>query len=315
MSTDIGARRPKGFTSWRPQNATRKILDQVNEVFAEYKDNLPLTNRQIFYRLVGQYGYPKTEKDYTRLCEYLVRARRSGLVPFAHIRDDGTLSRVPGGMYGVDSFFRRVKSQADNYYRHRSLGQEKHIELWCEAKGMVPQLSTVAGTYGVSVVATGGFSSVTVTHETAERICRSRLPTVFLHVGDFDPSGQSIYEAMAEDIDTFVQQYKRTAEVKEYAEPWDWVHADSGFEYHRVALTEQQVEDYALPTAPPKPSDGRSARWVGETCQAEAMAPSDLAETVREAIKSHMDMDEYYRQIALGEKDKVEIKKRLEAIS
>lgn len=315
MSTDTSTKRPKGFVSWRPQSATRRVLDQVNEVFEEYKSNLPLTYRQIFYRLVGQYEFPKTEKDYTRLCEYLVRARRSGLVPFAHIRDDGTLGQSAGGMFGVDSFFRRVKSQADGYYRHRALGQEKMIEVWCEAKGMVPQIAGVALPYGVNVRSTGGFSSVTVTHQTAERICRIPYTTVFLHVGDFDPSGQSIYEAMAEDIDTFVTQYKHTAEKNEYAEPWDWVDPDSGFEYHRVALTEEQVTEYDLPTAPPKPSDSRTARWDAQTCQAEAMAPNDLADVVRDAVVSHMDMDEYHRQIVLGHSDKREIKKRLEAIS
>lgn len=71
-------RRPRGYADWRPQRKTQVILDQVAAVLDEYADYLPLTVRQIFYRLVGAYGYEKTERAYARLCEYLVRARRAG---------------------------------------------------------------------------------------------------------------------------------------------------------------------------------------------------------------------------------------------
>jgi len=40
------------------------LLDQVQAVLDEYQDHLPLTNRQVFYRLVGAFDYPKTESAY-----------------------------------------------------------------------------------------------------------------------------------------------------------------------------------------------------------------------------------------------------------
>jgi hypothetical protein len=43
----------------------------------EYEAQLPLTVRQIFYRLVGDHGYEKTERAYSRLTEHLVRACRA----------------------------------------------------------------------------------------------------------------------------------------------------------------------------------------------------------------------------------------------
>jgi hypothetical protein len=72
-------------------------LDQIDAVLAEYIDQLPLTARQIFYRLVGAYAYSKSERDYKRLQEILVRARRAQIVPFAHIRDDGIHRSNPPG--------------------------------------------------------------------------------------------------------------------------------------------------------------------------------------------------------------------------
>src|SRR5690348_15221450 len=83
--------RPRGFASWDPQPATLAVLDDVQQVLHEYRQHLPLTARQIFYRLVGQYGYEKTERAYARLCEYLVRARRAQIIEFSAIRDDGTV--------------------------------------------------------------------------------------------------------------------------------------------------------------------------------------------------------------------------------
>ena len=55
----------------------------------EYEDYLPLTVRQIFYRLVGAYGFEKTERAYERLGNHLVRARRAQIIRFDAIRDDG----------------------------------------------------------------------------------------------------------------------------------------------------------------------------------------------------------------------------------
>jgi len=63
----------------------------VAEIIDDYREHLPLTVRQIFYRLVASYGYEKDEKAYKRLGEHLVRARRAHMVPFDAIRDDGVV--------------------------------------------------------------------------------------------------------------------------------------------------------------------------------------------------------------------------------
>ena len=55
-----GRKRPRGYAPWRPQAKTRLLLDQVAAILDEYADHLPLTVRQVFYRLVGTAGYPRT---------------------------------------------------------------------------------------------------------------------------------------------------------------------------------------------------------------------------------------------------------------
>jgi hypothetical protein len=48
--------RPRGFADWSPRPDTMALLDTVRSVLDEYADYLPLTVRQIFYRLVGAHG-------------------------------------------------------------------------------------------------------------------------------------------------------------------------------------------------------------------------------------------------------------------
>lgn len=280
--------RPKGFIyGFNPRPQTIALIEQVQSVLEEYSAQLPLTARQIFYRLVGQYDYDKTEQAYARLCEALVKARRAQIIPFSSIRDDGTVERGGKGMPSVAAWWEAELGMARAFTRDRTHEQDVEIELWCEAAGMVPQLLRVANPFDVKVFSTGGFSSVTVTYEIAQRVAGRERPTVFLHVGDFDPSGESIFESMTADVQSFVE---------DMTDDDDW---SDWFRPERVALTADQVRRYRLPTAPPKKSDTRSRSWVGETCQAEAMDPATLADVVREAVTAHIDLGMYEAVLAL----------------
>lgn len=296
--------RPKGYAKWNPRPQTLQVVANVLLVLDEYEANLPLTVRQIFYRLVGAYGYDKTEKAYNRLAEYLVRARRAQLIPFSSIRDDGTVRRGGGGFYGERSFWSTVERMATSYRRDRLFEQDVAIELWCEAAGMVPQLVKATSEYSVPVFSTGGFSSVTVTHEIAQRALTNYQDhdqrTVFLHIGDYDPSGQSIFDSMAKDVLYFV--------IGELGGGAPSVGEDV-FEAKRVALVADQVDHYDLPTAPPKATDSRSANWMDETCQAEALPPDVLAQLAEEAVEDEIDLEVHDAIVAKEAKERANVVK------
>jgi hypothetical protein len=93
--------RVRGLAAWNPQTKTRTLLDQIGAILKEYAEHLPLTCRQILYRLVGAYLYEKTEAAYDRLLETINRARRSGIIPFDAIRDDGAVENAPSGFSGL----------------------------------------------------------------------------------------------------------------------------------------------------------------------------------------------------------------------
>lgn len=282
--------RPRGYiVDYRPSKSTRVLLDQVQAVLEEYRDYRPLTCRQIFYRLVGAHGFDKTEGAYKKLCHHMANARRGRVIAFSSIRDDGVSGWGGGGYEDKDAFLRSMRESARYYSRDKMRSQELHVEVWCEAAGMLDQLARVTSEFDVSCYSSGGFDSVTAKKDVAERIVRRDKPAVVLHLGDFDPSGESIFDSFARDVAAFVEA--------------DRPHGFVTVQFKRVALTREQVRAYDLPTAPPKATDTRAKGWDGGTCQLEALPPDVIAGILREAILQHIDLEQFERD---RETEKVE---------
>jgi hypothetical protein len=292
-----GRTRPKGYADWRPRAKTRDLLDQVEDVLAEYEDHLPLTVRQIYYRLIATCGYEKTQNAYDRLGDKLTMARRARLIPFEYIRDDGVTTFKYQWFDGVEHFWNAVGGTIKQYRRDRQTGQPYRIELWCEAAGMAPQLARVGDLYSIEVYSSGGFSSLSAVRQIVDRARKRDKKTVLLHVGDYDPSGVSIFESMCADAQAFLRD--------------DRILASQEIIPVRVALTAEQVDEYELPTAPPKASDSRSRTWKGGTCELEALAPDDLAELVHHEIRSWMDTSLLRAQIAQEQDDRADLLRAL----
>ena len=58
-----------GLAPWDPAPDSIELVEQVNEILTDYADYLPMTGRQIFYRMVATNGYGKTEKAYDLIAE------------------------------------------------------------------------------------------------------------------------------------------------------------------------------------------------------------------------------------------------------
>jgi hypothetical protein len=153
--------RPRGFIEWSPRADTKVLLDQVQTVLDEYQEHLPLTIRQIFYRLVGAHGYEKTEHAYERLAEHLSNARRARIIPMEVIRDDGGTVLKPNSWDSGEQFLAAVRRQASLLMLDRSARQKTRLVVFCEAGGMVPQLARVANPLSITVMSSGGFESLT----------------------------------------------------------------------------------------------------------------------------------------------------------
>jgi len=298
-STQKEKGREKGYAVWNLQKKTKVIMAQVQEILGEYRAELPLTGRQIFYRLVGKYGYPKDEKAYGRLTNYLVRARRSRTIPFESIRDDGA-SVMEGKFYtGEEDFYRHIHDEAKGYERDKLAGQKRDIRVYVESAGMMPQLERLTRRYSVPVYSCSGFDSLTAKYDLADEVAKASTyrgrQTVILHLGDMDPSGETIFDAISEDVHSFLEvdvPHKRPEDVAIF---------------ERVALTPALVEEYDLPTDPAKESS-HSAGWgPRRACQLEALAPDVLARILTRAIESYMDLSvlEADREAEVEERRKI----------
>jgi len=279
--------RPRGFLyGWEPNDRTAGLIGTVNDILDDNRDILPLTLRQIFYMLVSNHAYDKTEKAYKRLCENMNRARRAKLVSMSSIRDDGLTQLGSRGWASEAELVDGFKSAAEHFTLDRQAGQDLKLFIWCEAAGMAPQLASAVDEYQVPVYSSGGFDSVTTKHSIARRFSRAGNALVF-HLGDHDPSGVHMFSSLDEDLQAFLEHYGGDVEMV------------------RLAVTPEQVDRMDLPTAPPKRTDNRS--FEGETTQCEAIPPRTLREIVREAVRDRLDMDAYNATL----EEEIEIRERL----
>ena len=148
------------------------------------------------------------------------------------IRDGGGARDEPHFWQDADEFLLGYRDAARDFRLDRQVGQPTRLLLLCEAAGMVPQLARAVEDYGLPVISSGGFESVTEKHALALDLSRHGEPVEVLHIGDHDPSGAHLFLALAEDVEAFGLRY--------------------------VAVTPAQVEALALPTAPAKATDNRA---------------------------------------------------------
>lgn len=273
MTAQIKRTRPRGFAAWTPRPDSLALVADVQAVLAEYQAHLPLTCRQIFYRLVAMKGFDKTETAYGRLTETIGRARRAGLVPFASIRDDGSARYELATWANPAHFLEAVRSDAEGFLLDRQAGQEIRLWVLCEAGGMAPMLARVANPYGVPVLTSGGFDSLTAKHDLARELAgrmQDGAGAEVLHLGDLDPSGVHLFSSLAEDVCAMTRNL-----------------ADLEPVFTRLAVTPEQASRLGLPSAPPKVTDNR--KFSGQTVQCEAIAPDVLSDFLRDAIEARRD--------------------------
>jgi hypothetical protein len=171
----------------------------------------------------------------------------------------------------------------NTYHRNRHEGQPQAMIFWCEAAGMLPQVARVALRYGAEVYSSSGTDSLTGKKQFADRIVKSDVPVYLFHIGDLDPHGKYIYNALVDDVAAFV------------------AHDGGEFSFERLALTEAQIAKYDIPL------------FQGKQ-QAEALSPPVLAEIVREACERLYDTDIADRVKAREHKERAEVEARLGAL-
>jgi hypothetical protein len=180
-----------------------------------------------------------------------------------------------GRLADAAEFHQAVADWARAFRLDRQHGQPRRLVVWCEAPGMVPQLERIADPYGIAVLSSGGFDSLTDKHRLAHEWAAGDQPVSVVHFGDHDPSGVACFVAMAEDIEAFAAAYS------------------GDVDFTRIAVTAEQARALGLASTPPKPSDKRGVFSDTETWQLEALDPADLAAILRRTIEARLDRAVY----------------------
>jgi hypothetical protein len=100
------------------------------------------------------------------------------------IRDDGGTTITPNMWASAEESLDAVRAQAGELMLDRTAGQKTRLAVLCEAAGMAPQLARETDPFGITVMSSGGFDSLTEKHAFAAELARHDRPTEVLSIGD-----------------------------------------------------------------------------------------------------------------------------------
>jgi hypothetical protein len=234
----------------------------------------PQTVRQLFYQAVSAGWIEKTEADYkgvvVRLCGEM---REEGELPWEWLADSTRWMRKPRSYSSVEE---ALNQTAATYRRDLWRDQDAYVEIWVEKEALAGVLYEITAPYDVPLMVNRGFSSKDLVHGAATVIEALNKPAYLCYFGDWDPSGLVIWN----DIQAKIQRYTAGADVT----------------FQRVAVTEEQITRYELPTRPTKRDGNSHAKdFRGDSVEVDALPVDVLQELARNAIEEHIDP----RQLAI----------------
>jgi hypothetical protein len=254
------------------------------------------TLRTVYYRLVSMNRLPNQRSSYTGLSRRLATARRKGVFPMDCIMDTareviGALADAGNPTAEYNEKAADIEDTVDHFTIDQALdhidallpdpmldverwcGQAAVCEIWIEKAALAAMVTRWVRDLGVPVVPIRGYSSLTFLHDNAQRLA-NHLAThdhvYLLYIGDFDPSGL--------DIDRYLREAFAFFELNDVS-------------LHRIALTQRQIQHYALPPNPTKSADARSAEYraqYGRGCwEVDALLAAE-PDVFREIVRDHV---------------------------
>ena len=270
--------------TWTEANGQR--LKQVQHVLQQLRQYWPLTLRQVYYQLVAAEYIENRQSQYQALSKLLKQARIEGLIPWEAIEDRIRRHHDNTGYMNARQYVdTQLHYFLKDYQRNYQQGQPVYLEIWIEKDALSRIFESEADKYRVPVQVCRGYVSVSTLNDYRNRViqvqhqaARLQLPKprpVLLYYGDFDPSGQQMFEATQQTIEAELHL--------------------PGVEYSREALNVDDIHRYRLPHSPEalKKSDPRAARHQAQygdlAVELDALPPAALVEKVRQAIERELD--------------------------
>src|SRR5262249_32229356 len=189
-----------------------------------------------------------------------------------------------------DSVKTALKETAAFYRKSLWANADTYVEIWLEKDALAGVVYPVTSMYDVPLMVARGYASLSFLYSAAEYINDLDVPTYIYHLGDFDPSGVNAGEKIEETL-------------KEMA-------PDADITFERIAVTEEQIAEWNLPTRPTKKTDTRSTGFGNISVELDAIDPNRLRDLVQEAIEQHLP-PEQFEVLKAAEESEREIISRL----
>ncbi|MCY2987172.1 MAG: hypothetical protein NTY19_04790 [Planctomycetota bacterium] len=248
----------------RPRRTKSQMETLRDGLFALAEEHQPLTIRQLFYRAVVTSLIDKTQNAYNNVVVRLLgQMREDGRVPFEWIVDNTRWMRKPRTYSGLRQMLEYTKK---TYRRAIWDVQKVYVEIWCESDSVAGILYPITEEYDVPLMPCSGQPSKSFLHSASECIAEENRPCFVYYFGDYDRAGIQISDRINRDLVRYLPD-------------------GADFHFERVAINEDQIRKYNLPTRPPK--DKRDG-WT-ETVELEAMTTAALQGICDDCITRHID--------------------------
>jgi hypothetical protein len=247
----------------------------------------PMTVRQVFYQATVRDLVEKTEAGYNKVQTDLVLMRRSGDLPYDWLADNTRWQRRPQTFSSVEQ---ALQDTARHYRKALWDDAGAYVEIWLEKDALSGVVMPVTSMFDVPLMVARGYASLSFLHSAAEYINDIEIPTYIYHLGDHDPSGVNAGAKIEQTL-------------REMA-------PESVIHFERLAVTQEQIAKWSLPSRPTKTSDPRSRGFSGRSVELDAIDPDNLREVVRTAIERHLPQHQF-KVLKAAEQSEREIISRL----
>src|SRR5215472_5635139 len=123
--------------------------------------------------------------------------RRNGTLPYDWLTDEGRAPRQP---YMVEGIVEALNNARRHYRKDPWQHKDELVQIWIEKNALAGVIEPVTREYGVALMVTVGYSSITFAYKAAQTIDTFPGPVHIYHFGDYDPSGQDAARALEEEL-------------------------------------------------------------------------------------------------------------------
>jgi hypothetical protein len=246
----------------RVRSTKAEVEDRRDALYWIIYHGRPMTVRQVFYQATIKNLVEKAESGYNKVQTDLTILRRNGELPYDWLADNTRWQRKPRTYNGIED----ALEQTAAFYR-KSLWADAdcYAEIWLEKDALAGVVYPVTSKYDVPLMVARGYASLSFLHTAAEFIKRLTVPAFIYHLGDFDPSGDNAGEKIEETLCEMAP--------------------DAEIHFERIAVTEEQIEEWDLPTRPTKEKDTRAKNFGKISVELDAINPRVLRSLVQKTIQ------------------------------